>query len=62
LTTHNKSGVAYAWLAGFGPPEAGDSADLMEFACHLGRDEAMDLARRGWGTGTRVAVARRDRR
>jgi len=43
---HTKSGVAYAWLAGLGPHESVHSADLMEFACHLSRDEAMDLARK----------------
>jgi 5-methyltetrahydrofolate--homocysteine methyltransferase len=43
---HTKSGVAYIWIAGLGPHAAVQSADLMEFACHLSRDEAMDLARR----------------
>jgi hypothetical protein len=43
---HTKSGVAYAWLAGLGPHEAVHSAELMELACHLSRDEAMDLARK----------------
>jgi hypothetical protein len=41
---YTKSGVAYAWLAGLGPHETVHSADLMEFACHLSRDKAMDLA------------------
>jgi hypothetical protein len=41
-----KSGVAYTWIAGFGPHEAVHSADLMEFACHLSREEALDLARK----------------
>ncbi len=43
---HTKSGVAYTWIAGFGSNEAVHSADLMKFACHLSRDEAMGLARR----------------
>ena len=43
---HTKSGLAYTWIAGFGPHEVVYSADLMEFACHLSRDEAMDLARK----------------
>lgn len=41
-----KSGLAYTWLAGYGPHEAVHAADLMEFACRLSRDEAMDLARK----------------
>jgi hypothetical protein len=41
---HTKSGVAFTWIAGLGAHEALHSADLMEFACHLGRDETMDLA------------------
>jgi len=44
--TQTKSGVAYAWLAGFGPHGALDAGDLMEFACRLSRDEATDLARK----------------
>jgi hypothetical protein len=43
---YTKSGLAYAWLAGLGPHETVHSADMMEFACHLSRDEAMDLARK----------------
>lgn len=43
---HTKSGVAYTWIAGLGPHEAVHSGELMEFACHLSRDEAMELARR----------------
>jgi methylamine--corrinoid protein Co-methyltransferase len=43
---HTKSGLAYTWIAGFGPHEVLYAADLMEFACHLSRDEAMDLARK----------------
>jgi hypothetical protein len=41
---HTKSGLAYTWIAGFGLHEVLYAADLMEFACHLSRDEAMDLA------------------
>jgi len=41
---HTKSGVAYSWIAGFGSHEAIHSADLMEYACQLSRDEANDLA------------------
>jgi hypothetical protein len=42
---HTKSGVAYAWLAGsLGADDAVYSGELMEFACHLNRDEAMELA------------------
>jgi hypothetical protein len=40
-----KSGLGYTWIAGFGTHEVLYAADLMEFACHLSRDEAMDLAR-----------------
>jgi hypothetical protein len=43
---HTKSGVAYTWIAGLGAHEAVHSGDLMELACHLSRDEAMDLARK----------------
>lgn len=43
---HTKSGLAYTWIAGFGLHEVLYAADLMEFACHLGRHEVMDLARR----------------
>jgi hypothetical protein len=41
---HTKSGAAYAWIAGFGPPEILYSGDLMKFASRLSRDEAMHLA------------------
>jgi len=40
---YTKSGLAYAWIAGFGPPEASQSGDTMELACHLGKDEATEL-------------------
>jgi hypothetical protein len=43
---HTKSGVAYTWIAGLGSHENVYSADLMEFACRLSRDEAMDFARK----------------
>jgi hypothetical protein len=44
--TYTKSGLAYAWIAGFGAHEALHSAALMRLACHLCRDEVMELARR----------------
>jgi hypothetical protein len=44
--THTKSGLAYAWLAGIGDHEIRQSADLMELACRLSRDDAMELARK----------------
>jgi methylamine---corrinoid protein Co-methyltransferase len=40
---YTKSGMAYAWLAGMGPHETVRSGDIMEFACHLSRDEATDI-------------------
>jgi hypothetical protein len=40
---YTKSGLAYAWIAGFGPPEAIQSGDIMKLACRLGKDEAMEL-------------------
>lgn len=43
---YTKSGVAYAWLAGQGPHGSVRSGKVMEFACHLSRDEALDLARK----------------
>jgi hypothetical protein len=44
--THTKSGLAYVWLAGIGDLEILQSADLMELACRLSRDDAMELARK----------------
>jgi hypothetical protein len=44
--THTKSGLAYAWLAGPGVHEVCHAADLMELACRLSRDDAMELARK----------------
>jgi hypothetical protein len=44
--TQTKSGLAYAWIAGFGAHEALHSADIMKFACRLSRDEATELARK----------------
>ena len=43
---YTKSGMAYVWLAGQGPHGAVRSGDVMEFACHLSRNEAMELARK----------------
>ncbi len=43
---HTKSGLAYAWLSGIGDDEIRQSADLMELACRLSRDDSMELARK----------------
>ena len=44
--THTKSGLAYVWLAGPVVHEILRSADLMELACRLSRDDAMELVRK----------------
>jgi len=41
-----KSGVAYIWLAAGGAYGAVRAAEVMEFACHLNWDDAMQLARK----------------
>ena len=43
---YTKSGLAYAWIAGFGAHETLHSAALMKLACHLRPDEVMELASR----------------
>jgi methylamine--corrinoid protein Co-methyltransferase len=43
---YTKSGVAYIWLAAGGAYGAVRSAEVMEFACHLSRSDAIDLARK----------------